>query len=112
MSSEFIAHISYKTNHSSPLRFNLSHIVRHPLVGVLLIIGVFRNAALAAAVPSFVGLASDAVIQACDLRYLSGSTSSTRVGVSSFPPAWRRKCAPVLCGGTPALPGGWKGPTG
>jgi ATP-binding cassette, subfamily B, bacterial len=70
MSSEFIAHASYKTNHSSPLRFILSHIFRHPLVAVLMIIGAFSNAALAAAVPYFIGLAFNAVIQNKDIHYV------------------------------------------
>jgi ATP-binding cassette subfamily B protein len=61
-SSEFIAHASFKTNHSSPARFILSHILRHPLVGLLMTIGAFSNAALAAAVPYFIGQAFNAVI--------------------------------------------------
>src|SRR5262249_40368789 len=70
MSSEFIAHISYKTNHASPLRFILSHIFRHPLVAILMIMGAFSNAALAAAVPYFIGLAFNAVIQHNDINYV------------------------------------------
>ena len=62
MSAEFIAHVPFKTNHSSPFRFILSHIVRHPVVGILMIIGAFSNAALAAAVPYFIGVAFNAVI--------------------------------------------------
>jgi len=62
MSSEFIARIPYKTNHTSPFRFIISHIVRHPIVGMIMVIGAFSNAALAAAVPYFIGLAFNAVI--------------------------------------------------
>jgi ATP-binding cassette, subfamily B, bacterial len=62
MSSEFIANSSHKSNHSSPLRFILSHILRHPLVGILMVIGAFSNAALAAAVPYFIGQAFNAII--------------------------------------------------
>ena len=62
MSAEFIAHIPFKTDHSNPFRFILSHIRRHPLVGVLMIIGAFSNAALAAAVPYYLGVAFNAVI--------------------------------------------------
>lgn len=61
MAAEFIAHRPYRTDHSSPLRFILSHIVRHPLVAVLMIIGAFSNGALAAAVPYFIGKAFDRV---------------------------------------------------
>ncbi len=62
MSAEFIAHVPFKTNHSNPIRFILSHIVRHPLVGILMVIGAFSNAAFAAAVPYFIGVAFNAVI--------------------------------------------------
>ncbi|MBI1278064.1 MAG: ATP-binding cassette domain-containing protein [Anaerolineaceae bacterium] len=62
MSAEFIAHVPFKTNHSNPLRFILSHIVRHPLVGILMVVGAFSNAAFAAAVPYFIGVAFNAVI--------------------------------------------------
>lgn len=62
MSSEFIAHVPFKTNHSNAFRFILSHIIRHPIVGVLMIIGGFSNAALAAAVPYYIGVAINAVI--------------------------------------------------
>jgi ATP-binding cassette subfamily B protein len=62
MSAEFIAHVPFKTNHTSSLRFILSHISRHPVVGVLMIQGGFSNAAFAAAVPYFIGVAFNAVI--------------------------------------------------
>ena len=62
MSAEFIAHVPFKTNHRNPFRFILSHILRHPVVGVLMIIGGFSNAALAAAAPYFIGVAVNAVI--------------------------------------------------
>ncbi|MEO8611345.1 MAG: ABC transporter ATP-binding protein [Chloroflexota bacterium] len=62
MSSEFIAHESLKTNHSSPARFIISHILRHPVVGILMVIGAFSNASLAAAVPYFIGRAFNAII--------------------------------------------------
>ena len=62
MSAEFIAHVPFKTNHSNAFRFILSHINRHPVVGILMILGGFSNAALAAAVPYFIGVAFNAVI--------------------------------------------------
>ncbi len=62
MSAEFIAHVPFKTNHTNAFRFILSHIIRHPVVGILMIIGAFSNAALAAAVPYFIGVAFNAVI--------------------------------------------------
>jgi ATP-binding cassette subfamily B protein len=62
MNSEFIARVPFKTDHRSPLRFILSHIIRHPVFGLMMIFGAFSNAALAAAVPYFVGVAFNAVI--------------------------------------------------
>lgn len=62
MNSEFIARVPFKTDHRSPLRFILSHIIRHPLFGLMMIVGAFSNAALAAAVPYFIGVAFNAVI--------------------------------------------------
>ncbi|MBZ0296461.1 MAG: ABC transporter ATP-binding protein/permease [Anaerolineae bacterium] len=66
MASEFVAR-TYKTNHSSPIRFVLSHISRHPIFAVLLVAGAFGNAALNAVVPSLIGDAFNAVIDTGDL---------------------------------------------
>jgi len=47
MSAEFIARPLPETRYVPiPLRFILSHIARHPVVGVLMILGGFSNAAL------------------------------------------------------------------
>jgi ATP-binding cassette subfamily B protein len=61
MAAEFTTGVVYRTDHSSPLRFILSHIRRHPIYGVLMIFGAFTNAALAAAVPWLIGQAFNAV---------------------------------------------------
>ncbi len=61
MSAEFTARASFKTDRRSALRFILSHIRRHPVFGVLMVVGAFSNAALAAAVPYFVGQAFNAM---------------------------------------------------
>jgi ATP-binding cassette, subfamily B, bacterial len=74
MSSEFIAHAAFKTNHSNSFRFILSHILRHPLVGIGMVIGAFSNAALAAAVPYFIGLAFNAVIASEDMSVVLNVT--------------------------------------
>ncbi|MEP7291471.1 MAG: ABC transporter ATP-binding protein [Chloroflexota bacterium] len=63
MASEFIAHRSFHTDHSSPIRFVLSHIRRHWIFGITMIIGAFSNAALATAVPYYVGLAFNSITQ-------------------------------------------------
>ena len=64
MASEFVAHEAFKTDHRTPARFILSHIRRQPLVGFLMVFGAFSNAALAAAVPYFIGVAFNAIIAA------------------------------------------------
>lgn len=61
MAAEFTTGVVYRTDHSSPLRFIWSHIRRHPVYGVLMIIGAFSNAALAAVVPWLIGQAFNAV---------------------------------------------------
>ncbi len=68
MASEFSARISYKTNHSSALRFILSHISRHPVFAFMLVAGAFGNAALAALVPGLIGEAFNAIIDSGDLQ--------------------------------------------
>src|SRR5438128_1576567 len=68
MTSEFIARQTYKTNHSSPFRFILSHIARQPYYAVSMAIGAFSNAALAAAVPYFIGKAFTAINNDRDLH--------------------------------------------
>jgi ATP-binding cassette subfamily B protein len=61
MSSEFVARHPFRSDRRSPIRFILSHIMRQPVFGVTMIIGAFSNAALASAVPYFVGVAFNAV---------------------------------------------------
>lgn len=74
MSAEFIAHAPFKTDHTSTGRFIFSHIRRHPLVAVLMVIGAFSNAALAAAVPYFIGQAFNAVIQGQGIAVIGSMT--------------------------------------
>ena len=61
MAVEFSVKSPIKTNHTSPFRFILSHISRHPLVAILLVLGAFSNAFLAGVVPGAVGSAFDAI---------------------------------------------------
>ncbi len=63
MSAEFIVKSPIKTNHSNAFRFILSHIARHPLAAVLLVLGAFSNAFLAGVVPALIGDAFDAMVQ-------------------------------------------------
>jgi ATP-binding cassette subfamily B protein len=57
MASEFVTKRTYGTNHSTPLRFILSHIGRHWLLSISLMIGAFSNAALAGVVGYYLGAA-------------------------------------------------------
>jgi ATP-binding cassette subfamily B protein len=61
MNAEFIARVPFKTDHRSALRFIFSHIARHPTFALMMVFGSFSNAALAAAVPYFIGQAFNAV---------------------------------------------------
>ncbi len=62
MSAEFVVETPIKTNHTSAFRFIVSHILRHPVTAVLLVIGAFSNAFLAGVVPGLVGKAFDAIL--------------------------------------------------
>lgn len=72
MSSEFVTGKNYNTNRSSPARFIISHMRRHPLVMTLLLIGAASNAGLAALVPLFVGESFNALIATNPLWSLAG----------------------------------------
>lgn len=60
MTSEFIAR-SFVSDRRGPARFIWSHIRRHPVYTFTMIIGAFSNAALASAVPYFIGQAFNAI---------------------------------------------------
>lgn len=68
MTVEFDAHRSFTSDHSSPLRFILSHVIRHWWVGILMVFGAFGNAGFAAVIAYAVGQAFDAVIDGPDLE--------------------------------------------
>ncbi len=70
MSAEFVASSHVHTDHRGPVAFVWSHIQRHPVVAALMILGAFSNAALASAVPYFIGRAFNAIIDSKDLRYV------------------------------------------
>jgi len=60
MTAEFIAR-SFKSDRRTPLTFIWSHVRNHPLYLITMTVGAFSNAALAAAVPYFIGQAFSAV---------------------------------------------------
>ncbi len=59
--SEFTTRALFISDRRSPGRFVWSHIRRHPLYAVLMLIGAFSNAALAGAMFYFIGQAFDAL---------------------------------------------------
>lgn len=66
MTAEFNVQAPIKSNHSSPARFILSHILRHPITALLLVVGAFSNAFLAGVVPGALGSAFDAILNLND----------------------------------------------
>lgn len=63
MTAEFNVKSPIRSNHSSPIRFILSHIMRHPIAALLLVAGAFSNAFLAGVVPGALGDAFNAILQ-------------------------------------------------
>lgn len=63
MAVEFVADskVAERSDYRSAARYVLSHVLRHKLVAMLLIIGAFSNAALASAVPYYIGEAFNAL---------------------------------------------------
>ncbi len=61
--SEFAVKITYKPDQSTPVRWLWSHLRRHRFLIVSMLIGSFGNAALAAAIPIYVGIAFNAALE-------------------------------------------------
>ena len=62
MAAEFSVQSAIKTNHAGPIRFIFSHIARHPIAALLLLVGAFFNAFLAGVVPGALGSAFNAIL--------------------------------------------------
>ena len=60
--SEFYIDIPYTSDHSTPLRWILSHLSRHKRYIFLMFVGAFGNAGLAALLAVFVGIAFNAAL--------------------------------------------------
>lgn len=60
--TEFTAPPLFKTNRKTPVRWVFSHFMHYWPLGVLIFLGAFGNAALAAVVPVQIGLAFDAIL--------------------------------------------------
>jgi len=67
ISAEFVARTFEDTNHDNVNQFIWSHIRRHPTFAIMMVVGAFMNAALAAIVPVFTGLAFEAILNDRDL---------------------------------------------
>ncbi|MBE2182824.1 MAG: ABC transporter ATP-binding protein [Anaerolineae bacterium] len=59
--SEFTTHSNIKSDRRSAARFIWSHVRRHPLYGILMLVGAFANAAFAGLVFVFIGEAFNAL---------------------------------------------------
>ncbi len=57
ISSEFTLPLRFRSNQSSPSRWILSYVIRYWPLGLILLVGAFSNAALAAVVPVYIGQA-------------------------------------------------------
>lgn len=69
--SEFDVNTTLPSDQSTTVRWVLSHLFRHKLLIVSMLIGAFGNAALAAVVPVLIGLAFDAALAApADVRFI------------------------------------------
>jgi ATP-binding cassette subfamily B protein len=60
--SEFDVRTTYTSDQSSTYRWIISHLARHKLLILIMFIGAFGNAALAAVVPILIGVAFDGVL--------------------------------------------------
>ena len=60
--SEFAVELRRESNHRSPGRWVLSHFSRHGWLFLIMFIGAFGNAALAAVMPIFIGIAFNAAL--------------------------------------------------
>lgn len=62
-SAEFTLTLPYRTDRRGPGRWLISHTLRHWVWAIVMLVGAFSNAALAAAIPVYTGLAFDAVLR-------------------------------------------------
>ena len=67
MTSEFVARQTYKSDRRNPVRYIWSHVRRHPIYAVAMVVGAFSNAALAAVMATLIGRAFTAIQQDRDI---------------------------------------------
>ncbi|NJL93348.1 MAG: ABC transporter ATP-binding protein [Anaerolineae bacterium] len=68
--AEFVARTFERSDYTNATRFIWSHIRRHPTFALVMVLGSLVNAALASAVPIFMGLAFDHVLGGGGLEYV------------------------------------------
>jgi ATP-binding cassette subfamily B protein len=61
--SEFVVKHAWTSSRRGPVRWVFSHAIRNKLIILMVLIGAFGNAALAAAVPIYIGQGFDAILQ-------------------------------------------------
>ena len=83
MTVEFQAGSTVHSDHRSPLRFVLSHLLRHWHIGVLMVLGAFFNSALGITIPLNIGRAFNAILDSQDLQ-LALSACLLIVGASTL----------------------------
>ncbi len=59
---EFAIHVPKPTDRQSPGRWIVSHVAQHWVLFIVMLVGAFGNAALAAVLPIFIGIAFDAAL--------------------------------------------------
>jgi ATP-binding cassette subfamily B protein len=64
MSTEFAIQLDWQPDRRTPLRWVWSHVLRNKLIILIVIVGAFGNAALAAVIPKYTGIAFDAIAHA------------------------------------------------
>lgn len=69
--TEFTASIDFNTDRSSPIRWLASHVSRQKWYVVLMFVGAFGNAALAAASPILIGIAFNALLDSRDMETIA-----------------------------------------
>ena len=63
MNTEFAIQLDWQSDRRTPIRWVVSHVLRSKLVILIMLIGAFSNAALAAVIPLQAGKAIDAIMK-------------------------------------------------
>jgi ATP-binding cassette subfamily B protein len=63
MNTEFAIQLDWRSDRRTPLRWIATHVLRHKLIILIVLVGAFGNAALAAVIPLATGRAFDAILR-------------------------------------------------